>query len=223
MAFLLLITRQAPGTETNDCSYLCVRYGCSAHGGALSVWIYRAFRIFCFQHISCWYYTHTCQRLIEELFKYIVVWKKVIQTKFYDEPVDAVEYLIASALGFAVVENILIAFSYQKEFKDFLTVLAFRFLGATLIHAVSSATVGYFLARGSFLKSGRKRLRFRPLMIVPGLLLATVLHGLYNWFIIESQDLSNRAMLGWIAVLLVGSLLWVSWVLWKLNREGTRK
>ena len=159
---------------------------------------------------------------IEEFFKYVVVWKNIIKTKFYDEPVDAVEYLIIAALGFAAVENVLIAMNYTG-FSEFIVVLSFRFLGATLIHAVSAATLGYFLARGTFLKSGRKRPRLLSSKIIPGLFFATLLHSLYNWLIIESGDLSDRIYIWWIAALLIGAMVWVSWALWKLNGESSRK
>ena len=114
--------------------------------------------------------------LIEELLKYLVVRDKALSDSELDEPTDVMLYMIISALGFAALENI-IYLSPLKIGEVFL-IAAFRFIGATFLHALCSAVLGYFLAL-SFLKTGEKLKLFAF-----GLLIAVVLHGLFNFSII---------------------------------------
>jgi len=85
--------------------------------------------------------------LAEEILKFIAVYLVVRKCKFFDEPVDAMIYMIVAALGFAMVENIAIMFSV-KEISEAIGVITVRFVGATLLHALSSAIVGYWWAKG---------------------------------------------------------------------------
>lgn len=122
----------------------------------------------------------------EELFKYLVIKFKVLKNPEFDEPIDAMIYMIVSALGFAAVENIFYVISSAinlPTFNDAITAAAIvsfaRFLGSTLLHTLCSALVGYFIAL-SFEKK-KNRLKFTIL----GILIATFLHGIYNSSIIN--------------------------------------
>ena len=121
--------------------------------------------------------------LVEEFLKYLVVRGKAMGNSELDEPLDLMLYMIISALGFAASENILVLFSLGPAFLfgETVSVTTFRFLGATFLHALCSGTMGYFLAL-SFLET-KKRGRF----ILLGLTLAFLLHGLYNFSIIEIE------------------------------------
>jgi RsiW-degrading membrane proteinase PrsW (M82 family) len=121
--------------------------------------------------------------LIEEVLKYLVVKEKVLASSAFDEPIDAMLYMIIAALGFAALENILILIPLGPSFLigEALGISIFRFLGATFLHALSSGTVGFFLALGLFEAKGRLKL------LVLGLGIATVLHGLYNFSIMEIE------------------------------------
>jgi RsiW-degrading membrane proteinase PrsW (M82 family) len=122
--------------------------------------------------------------LIEEISKYLVVKIKVLDHPEFDEPVDVMLYMIIAALGFGAVENILIlspisSGSLQFQFFETLTISAFRFIGATFLHALSSATLGYFLALSFFKTKERVKL------LISGFLIAIILHGFYNFSIME--------------------------------------
>jgi len=120
--------------------------------------------------------------LTEETLKYLVVRGKIINNPEFDESIDAMLYMIIAALGFAASENILILFQIQSTLllRQTLFVLLLRFWGATLLHALCSGMVGFYLAL-SFLKYKREKLR----LIGLGLVIAICLHGLYNFFIIK--------------------------------------
>ena len=121
--------------------------------------------------------------LAEEFMKYLVVKGKVLHDPEFDEPVDVMLYMIICALGFAALENILILFSLGPVFLfgETLSITVFRFLGATFLHALSSGTLGYFLAL-SFLKT-----KNRGKFLILGLGISSLLHGLYNFSIIKIE------------------------------------
>ena len=119
--------------------------------------------------------------LIEEFVKYLVARGEAIRNLEFDEPVDVMIYMIIAALGFAAVENILILFSLDYEFIFINTF--FRFIGATFLHALCSGTLGYFVAMSFYENKKGGRIFFQ------GLLLVTLLHGLYNFSIIEIDNI----------------------------------
>ncbi len=111
---------------------------------------------------------------IEEILKFLAAYFVIRKSRFFDEPVDAMIYMIAAALGFAMVENVAIMFG-AKQISEAVGVIILRFVGATLLHALSSGIVGYYWARNLIKKRG---------LILKGLVLATLLHGLFNYSII---------------------------------------
>jgi RsiW-degrading membrane proteinase PrsW (M82 family) len=123
----------------------------------------------------------------EELFKYLVVKFAVFNSQNLDEPLDLMLYMVISALGFAALENILYLFPSVSNISfdrliyqtSFLTLV--RSLTAVFLHTLCSAIVGYFLAMAFCQATVRRS------FIVLGLLTATVLHGLYDFFIITLQ------------------------------------
>jgi RsiW-degrading membrane proteinase PrsW (M82 family) len=122
--------------------------------------------------------------LSEELFKYSVVRLKVMNSPELDEPLDIMLYMVIAALGFAAVENILYLFSpvgqlsFSTMVNRTLMVTLVRFIGATFLHTLCSATIGYSLAI-SFCQVKRKYLSFAA-----GVIMAMLLHGLYDLSII---------------------------------------
>lgn len=116
--------------------------------------------------------------LIEELAKYLVVKVGVLKNPAFDEPIDAMIYMIVAGLGFAAVENILILFPTTPPDvlgQAFITT-AGRFLSATLLHALAAANIGYFIAL-SFLE---RRKKDKIKLILFGIILSVILHGLYD-------------------------------------------
>lgn len=120
--------------------------------------------------------------LVEELLKFLVVKEKVLNDPEFDEPVDAMIYMIIAALGFAAVENLLILFSLKYAFwGEILEISFLRFLGATFLHALCSAIIGFFIGLSFFEKEKRWKLVFA------GSVLAILLHGSYNFSIMKLE------------------------------------
>lgn len=119
----------------------------------------------------------------EEILKYFAAWKTAFTKTFFNEPIDALVYMITAALGFSALENIffmLKAFSLGGLLSGFIAG-DLRFLGATLLHTTCSAIVGASIAFSFFHKERRKY------NIIGGIMLASVLHFTFNYFIIKSD------------------------------------
>jgi len=113
---------------------------------------------------------------IEEVMKYIFVISLIFWRKEYDEPADAMIYLMTGALGFAAVENVLYLVSpFDTAILHGFTTAGLRFLGPTLLHVLAAATLGYFIA-SAFCKN----LIGKELAVLAGLTSATLLHALFN-------------------------------------------
>ncbi|HDQ16795.1 MAG TPA: PrsW family intramembrane metalloprotease [Candidatus Vogelbacteria bacterium] len=138
--------------------------------------------------------------LIEEVLKFLAAKIAAFDSQYFDEPIDAMIYLITAALGFAAMENTLHFFT-DFHYPAILITGNLRFLGATLVHAVSSAIVGGFIAL-NFCKSPEKREAFVWL----GLFFATLLHTLFNLFIIITSG-SGQYFLTYLSLWVIAVFL----------------
>lgn len=122
---------------------------------------------------------------IEEVLKYSVVKSKALGSSELDEPIDIVLYMIIAALGFAAVENILILFSLGPTcpLEGVFFVGIFRFWTATFLHALCSGVLGAFLAMSIFEAKKRKTI------FIAGLIMVSLLHGLYNFSIMNTEGI----------------------------------
>jgi RsiW-degrading membrane proteinase PrsW (M82 family) len=118
--------------------------------------------------------------LIEEFMKFTAAHFAVSKSPAFSEPTDAMIYTIVAALGFATLENIgaLSNIATGVTFVPaLLATLSFRFVGATLLHSLTSAIVGYYWALG-LVRGKTKR------YILLGLAIATALHTCFNYLIL---------------------------------------
>ncbi|MDO8601774.1 MAG: PrsW family intramembrane metalloprotease [bacterium] len=121
---------------------------------------------------------------IEEVMKFAAVYIFISRRRDFNEPMDAMVYMITVALGFAAVENIASLGQHQTSLITGISglasieVLALRFFGATLLHSLTAAVVGYHwghaLARGKDIGLG----------ITLGLGIAILLHAAFNYLIL---------------------------------------
>jgi RsiW-degrading membrane proteinase PrsW (M82 family) len=142
--------------------------------------IFSAFISYYFQKNTVHFLTEDWQRylifaFIEEFFKFFVIWLFIFPQKVFDEPIDAMIYMMFSALGFAFFENLFLVLS-PKTINIVFT-LFFRFFGANLLHILASSLIGYGYA--FFVKTRR----IFPLIV--SFFSGTFLHFLYNYIIIS--------------------------------------
>lgn len=123
---------------------------------------------------------------IEEIVKYLSAYIVAFKNKAFDEPIDSMIYIITAAIGFSAVENSLflfnVLFSSDNNLSFFLTG-NMRFLGATVVHIVSSAVMGGIIGLAFYYPKLTKKIA-----TVLGLLTATILHTAFNFFIIISNE-----------------------------------
>lgn len=148
--------------------------------------------------------TYTIWAFAEEALKFAMAWIVALHTRDYDEPIDAPEYLITVALGFAALENTLFILNPLLEgnaLQGFATG-NMRFIGASLVHVVCSAILGYCIGRE--FKKGRT---VRNLWAILGLGLAVSLHAAFNLFIIYDNGSQTFLVFGCVWAAVIGVLL----------------
>lgn len=120
---------------------------------------------------------------IEELSKTGAAFFTAIKSKYFDEPEDGIVYLITAALGFAAMENVLfIAGALKIGVSQSMVVSAFRFINAVLLHVSSAAIIGAGFAFSFYHKTHRNK------DVIFAIVLATLLHALYNYLIIKNIE-----------------------------------
>lgn len=138
---------------------------------------------------------------IEEIMKFALVGLLILWRKEVNEPIDAMMYMVTAALGFAALENTLFLLSPLADgnlIDSFITG-NLRFLGATLLHVLASAVIGFALAASFYM---HKRLHI--LYGVIGLILAIVLHAIFNLLIISSEQYTLTAFFFvWIGIVIL--------------------
>lgn len=138
----------------------------------------------------------------EEIIKYLAVVMILYRTNQADEPIDWPIYLITAALGFAALENALFLikpFSVGETIVGLLTG-QLRFLGSTLLHAVSSSVIGITLGLSIYMNWRQKKW-----YLLGGLLLAISLHSAFNFFIMKNNgsDFLKVFAFLWVATIIV--------------------
>lgn len=137
---------------------------------------------------------------IEEVMKYAAARFTVLRRREDDEPIDPVIYMVSVALGFAAAENTLFLLSPLSGDTFVQTFLTgnLRFIGATLLHVLSSAVIGAAIGLSFYKPKAKKRL-----YALAGVILAVVLHGVFNFFILNTpeQELLRTFSGVWIGVI----------------------
>lgn len=141
---------------------------------------------------------------IEEFLKYVAAYLTGLSRKCDDEPVDNIIYLISVALGFAALENTLFLIDSVSsgQITTALITGSMRFVGSTLLHTVSSAMIGIFIAY-AFYHSRKYKISF----IILGLIFATIVHSMFNLLIINVSGSKTLIAFGFVWFMVVFILL----------------
>jgi RsiW-degrading membrane proteinase PrsW (M82 family) len=140
---------------------------------------------------------------IEELAKYLAAFAAVLWRREDDEPIDVVIYMVTVALGFAAAENTLFLLSPLAGSTLLQTVQTgdLRFIGATLLHVLSSSVIGVALAL-SFYNS--RTSKFYHAVI--GVILAAALHAVFNFLILNTPPEQLLRTFGFVWIGLIALL-----------------
>ncbi len=141
--------------------------------------------------------------LIEEVFKFLAGYWGGLRSLEDNEPVDPIIYMVTSALGFVAFENTLFILGpiMGQDVTQSIITGNLRFMGASLLHVVSSGFVGALISLNFYNPSKRKR------FILIGLAIATAFHFLFNFLILkwETGGMALAFIMVWIGVV---ALLW---------------
>jgi len=114
--------------------------------------------------------------LLEEFFKWFILYNMVYSHLAFDKPYDGIIYSSAVSLGFASAENILYLFANGLE-------LAYsRALLPVSSHAIFGIIMGYYFGKAKFSSSPPLR------WIVLSLIIPTLLHGGYTYILLTVED-----------------------------------
>ncbi len=151
--------------------------------------------------------------ITEEVLKFAAACVAALCFAIYDEPLDAVIYTVTAALGFAALENtlFLLAPLQQGDLLHSIITGNLRFIGATLLHTLASATVGLALALSFYRPASVRRMA-----ALVGLILAIVLHTLFNFFILGSG--SDSAF--WVFLVIWAGVVGVLFTLERVKRPA---
>ena len=171
-------------------------------GGALAAVAVYPMEKFAFNIIPEGIYLIIAWAVIEEIIKFSSVSIIALKSRFFDEPIDAMIYLITAALGFAAMENsfFLITPLLAGEGLQVFLLGNMRFIGASVLHVVASSAVGIAIGL-SFYKSRAVKV----LSLALGVVAAVSLHSLFNYFIIKGSGENTFAVFLslWLMVVLV--------------------
>lgn len=124
-----------------------------------------------------WFQAIISSALIEEFFKWLVVYHTAYRHVEFDEPYDGIVYGVAVSLGFATLENIFYLYLNGMD------VAIWRAFLPVSSHALFGVWMGFYMGIGKFtLHSGKK-----IFMLVISLALPILLHGFYNLILLSSQ------------------------------------
>jgi RsiW-degrading membrane proteinase PrsW (M82 family) len=146
---------------------------------------------------------------IEEVLKFLAGFIGGIHSKADDEPIDPIIYMIVSALGFVALENTFFLINPLQTGNLLETFITghMRFIGATLLHVMSSSVVGLFIGL-AFYKTNLWK-RFYGFI---GLIIAIILHTGFNLFIVNWTSGNIFVIFGFVWFGIVGLMLLFEWI-----------
>jgi RsiW-degrading membrane proteinase PrsW (M82 family) len=114
--------------------------------------------------------------LLEEFFKWFILFYAIYQHVEFDEPFDGIVYGVAVSLGFATVENIfyLIANGIEHAMA--------RALLPVSSHALFGVIMGFYIGKAKFTEGKKAK------WVIASLLLPFILHGLYDYILISQEN-----------------------------------
>jgi len=126
--------------------------------------------------------------VLEEAFKFGAAYIGGLASISDDEPLDPLIYMITAALGFTALENALFIANplLQQDIAGTVVTGSLRFIGSSLLHTVSSGTIGLALALAFY-----KRSYVKKLSSIVGFAFAVFFHTAFNIFILNQGSMSS--------------------------------
>ncbi len=169
-------------------------------GGMVAVAVAVLFEKYAFDIINDQVYRYVAWAAIEELVKFAIVALIALHSRHMDEPIDAMIYCISVALGFAALENALFVLSPLDSGHIMRGIITgnMRFIGATLVHTVCTAIIGFSIGITYY-----KNVLWKSVAIVLGVILAVVLHAGFNLSIIDETVTNTLKVFSWVWIAVI--------------------
>ena len=152
--------------------------------------------------------------VVEETMKYLAVRVKAYNSSSFSEVMDGIVYGVAAGLGFATIENIFYVFG----FGTISTALIRAFMSVPS-HAAYGGIMGFYLGMAKSFRLSSKQHERK--LILTGLAIAILLHGLYDTIAFTLEGLAGlvglvvMTAISWIILLrLIKKALSVSPIRW---------
>lgn len=113
--------------------------------------------------------------LLEEFFKWFILFYVVYQHVEFDEPFDGIVYGVSVSLGFASMENIFYLFANGIEHA------MTRALLPVSSHALFGVIMGFYIGKAKFTEGSKAK------WVILSLFLPFVLHGFYDFILISLE------------------------------------
>ncbi|WNS74054.1 glutamic-type intramembrane protease PrsW [Bacillus sp. DTU_2020_1000418_1_SI_GHA_SEK_038] len=114
--------------------------------------------------------------MLEEFFKWFILFYAIYQHVDFDEPYDGIVYGASVSLGFASLENIFYLISYGLEHA----------IGRALLpvssHALFGVIMGYYIGKGKFSATSKAK------WLILSFLFPMFLHGTYDFILITQEN-----------------------------------
>ncbi|MBI0576176.1 intramembrane metalloprotease PrsW [Neobacillus cucumis] len=114
--------------------------------------------------------------LLEEFFKWFILFYAIYSHVEFDEPFDGIVYGAAASLGFATVENIFYLVANGIEHA------VTRALLPVSSHALFGVIMGFYIGKAKFTEGLKMK------WIILSLLLPFILHGVYDYILITQEN-----------------------------------
>lgn len=131
--------------------------------------------------------------LIEEFFKWLVVWWLCYRNRDFDETYDAIVYASYSSLGFACVENILFVVINGAGTG------IMRAITTVPGHLCLGVIMGYFFGRARKNKADGKS---SVVFVILSLIVSAILHTFFDYFIFMAEY-DNLAIILWFVFIII--------------------
>ncbi len=128
--------------------------------------------------------------LVEEYSKFIFVRYYTYKKKDFNEPFDGIVYCVMVSMGFATLENILYVYKGGES------VAWLRMFTAVPMHAVFAVFMGYFI--------GVQKFYNKKNFAIIGLLIASLIHGIYDFVLMYPDLNAGIKILGFLACIILG-------------------
>ncbi len=142
--------------------------------------------------------------IIEEFMKGIFL-LYFLREKYFYRIIDGLNYGFAIGLGFSIIENILYFISFSDTLSQLISLILLRTFSTSIMHSISTATLGAFLSLAKFYKLNKKIIYF-----FSGFFLAVIIHFLWNLSVIYIESSLFKFLFLIFTVLIFIVVFWIS-------------